>query len=207
MSAPLPAGLRHAQRMLPWHVNHTLEAADEARVQTALASSPRLKAEALWLQSFATLLREEPARRSGDQGLATLLARLHAEQSGKVVVLPVLPVRRRAWHKPALALAAAVMLAQAGVIVNLLARQDPTGDTRPLAVTPVAGNLLQITFRHTTTEPQLRAALAQVGGVLVSGPGQLGVYTVRVDGGPVGVALASLLGNPSVNTATLLAPH
>jgi len=204
MSAPLPAGLRHAQRMLPWHVNHTLEAADEARVQTALASSPRLKAEALWLQSFATLLREEPARRSGDQGLATLLARLHAEQSGKVVVLPV---RRRAWHKPALALAAAVMLAQAGVIVNLLARQDPTGDTRPLAVTPVAGNLLQITFRDTTTEPQLRAALARVGGVLVSGPGQLGVYTVRVDGGPVGVALASLLGNPSVNTATLLAPH
>ena len=204
MNAPLPPSLRHAEQMLPWHVNHTLDAADEARLQLAFAASPQLKAEALWLRSFAALLREDTVRPAPDQGLANLLARLHAEQSGKVVALPA---RRRGWQKPALALAAGVMLAQAALIGTLLTRQESQGESRPLGAAPLGGPLLQITFRDSTTEAQLRAALVGVDGVLVSGPGQLGVYTVRVGAESIDAALASLQGNPAISSVTRLAPH
>jgi hypothetical protein len=44
------------------------------------------------------------------------------------------------------------------------------------------GPLLRVSFREDIREAELRKALADVGGEIVGGPGQLGIYLVRVDG-------------------------
>jgi hypothetical protein len=44
------------------------------------------------------------------------------------------------------------------------------------------GAVLQVRFRATATEAQMRAALQEIGGAIVDGPGALGVYRVRLQG-------------------------
>jgi len=206
MSSPNPLDLAEAEQLLPWHVNHTLGQSDEQSLQAALASSPKLTAEARWLESLGRQLREEIALPPPDQGLDTLLARIHSEQAGKVTALPQ-PARKRVWPGAVMALAAGVMLAQAVVIGGLLRHQAPVGEIVPASgdKAVAGGALLQVTFRETATEAQLRAALSAVHGTIVSGPGMLGVYTVRVEAASAESAVARLRADTAVNSVTQLA--
>ncbi|MEO7402159.1 MAG: hypothetical protein ABIU95_00655 [Burkholderiales bacterium] len=81
------------------------------------------------------------------------------------------------------AVAAALVLVQAGVI-GVLAWQHrgiEYADERTGAATDVLrGPLLRVSFRPDVREAELRRALADIGGEIVGGPGQIGVYLVRV---------------------------
>lgn len=171
------------RRRLPWYVNDTLPAKERAEIEAAIAGSETLQAEVRWLRSLRSTLQAEALPASADLGLSKLLARIEGEKTGRVAPLPVKPPRR--WERPALAIAATLLLAQAGVI-GFMAQHGPQQPDalRPLgAATPGTSTdrtMVQIVFRDTATEAQIRGLLREVGGEIVAGPGALGVYTVRL---------------------------
>jgi hypothetical protein len=93
------------------------------------------------------------------------------------------------------AVAVALVLVQAGVI-GLLAWQYSTSDDGVMRTATTdakpRGPLLRVSFRSEVSEADLRRALAAVGGEIVAGPGQLGVYLVRIKDGSLGAAAQKL---------------
>ena len=87
--------------------------------------------------------------------------------------------------RPAFAMAAAaVVLAQAGVIGTLLSREDAApeyAETRSVAPLPALMEpVLQVTFKADATERDMRLLLVRVAGRVIDGPGQFGDYIVAV---------------------------
>lgn len=198
--------------LLPWYVNGTLDEAARAGIDSLLERSPLVRGELLWLMQLRSQIRqfrEEAEARPEDAGLDTLMALVHGERSGKVVRLHA---RWNAWlaaprrFSVPVGLAAAVVLAQAALIGTLLLRPEPEALTPLSGEAAAGGELLQITFRPRATEAQVRGLLAGLRAEMVSGPGALGVYTVRVPEGQGQAALARLRGNGAiVESAALLA--
>lgn len=187
------------RELLPWYVNGTLEGSDEGKLESHLAQWPHLRAEVAWLRRLREQVREplydSLVQPSASAGLDALMARIRAEQSGKVVPLrPAQTTRRSAprWFPAAMGLAASIILAQA-LVLGLLVGQPGKDALAPLSGgAAVAGTLLQMTFKPGATEARMRQALAAVQGEMVAGPGALGVYTVRVPEGQGLVALQKL---------------
>lgn len=190
---------RRFQELLPWHVNGTLESSERAWVDTYLREHPDAQSELRWTEGLQTKVRETATAAaeevSTDIGLDRLMIRLHAEAAatpGKAAAQPQAGITARirdflaAWQlKPAMAVGAAVIVAQAAVIGTLMNSQtaeDPEYSTiRSLAPGQVvSGPVLQVSFSADTSERDLRALLVRVGGTLVGGPGQLGNYLVAV---------------------------
>jgi hypothetical protein len=200
------------RELLPWYVNHTLDAAASEEIDMLVERSPLVRGELAWLRQLRgqiQLARLEADRRLPDAGLDTLMAMIHGENSGKVVRLRG---RVNAWlaaprrfSVPA-GLAAAAVLAQAAVIGALLLRPAPESLAPLSGEAPAGGQLLQVTFKPRATEAQIRGLLARVQAEVVSGPGALGVYTLRVPEGQGPSALAGLRKDRAIiESAALLA--
>jgi hypothetical protein len=93
------------------------------------------------------------------------------------------------------ALALALVLVQAGVIGLLAWQVADTGHEAlrggPQDATP-RGALLRVSFRDDVREGDLRRALSDAGAEIVGGPGQIGVYLVRVRDGELEAAAQRL---------------
>jgi len=111
---------------------------------------------------------------------------------------------------PAMAVAATVVVAQAGIIGALLVAQQGGEDAEFATVRSVdpgqvvSGPVLQVSFRPETSEADLRALLVGIGGTLVGGPGQLGNYLVIVPPGRVEQASRQLAANRLVEDVSVL---
>lgn len=172
--------------LLPWYLNGTLDEASHRKIESLLQDSPMAQAEVQWLKGIRDQIRHDKEMQQlppPDAGLDRLMAMIAGERSGKVIRLPTKSAAIPKWYRPALGIAAAVMIAQAAML-GIVLQHGPGADTlmelagkQPPATTGVT---LQITFKSTATEPQIRATLALVGGVIVDGPGVIGIYTVRV---------------------------
>lgn len=93
------------------------------------------------------------------------------------------------------AVAVALVLVQAGAIGVLAWQYEARDDSTIRAGTadPTArGPLLRVSFRQDLREAELRRALADIGGEIVGGPGQIGVYLVRVREGDLRAAAQRL---------------
>lgn len=125
--------------------------------------------------------------------------------------------RLSAWFNDALglslnvqAIAAALVIAQAGVIGFFVwqYRDGPqyseirTGTQGEVALGPV----LRVSFKQDVREADLRKALADIGGEIVGGPGQLGVYLVRVKGIELAVAAERLRATGATELVELYEP-
>lgn len=201
------------RQLLPWYVNGTLDVATQWAIDSLIKRSPLVLGEVTWLKQLRQQIQslpDEAVQRSPSAGLDTLLARVRAEQSGKVTPLPlrnrlnVWLASPRKFSVPA-GLAAAVVLTQAAMIGALLSR-PPAESLTPLSAPSATSTLLQITFKPQATEIQIRALLASVQGDLVAGPGALGVYIVRVPDGQSAAALAKLRQDRSVIESVALLP-
>lgn len=201
------------RQLLPWYVNGTLDAATQRDIDSLINRSPLMRSEVTWLQHLRDQIQnlpDEAKQRSSSAGLDTLLARVRAEQSGKVTPLPVRN-RLNVWlasprkFSVSAGLAAAVVLTQAAMIGALLSR-PPAESLTPLSVPSAASTLLQMTFKPQATEIQIRALLTSVQGDLVAGPGALGVYIVRVPDGQSAAALAKLRQDRSAIESVVLLP-
>jgi hypothetical protein len=104
------------------------------------------------------------------------------------------------------AIAAALVIAQAGVIGLLVAqhRGAEYDEVRSgaLDATP-RGPLLRVSFKADLREADLRKALADAGGEIVGGPGQLGVYLVRIKDGKLEAAAERLRASGTVEVVEI----
>lgn len=91
--------------------------------------------------------------------------------------------------------AVALVLVQAGLIGVLAWQYEARDDSAIRAGTAdptPRGPLLRVSFRQDLREAELRRALADIGGEIVGGPGQIGVYVVRVREGDLRAAAQRL---------------
>lgn len=200
------------RELLPWYVNNTLDASTRRDVDALVERSPLVRGEVIWLRTVRSQIRQarvQADRRSPSAGLDTLMALICGEGSGKVLPLRV---RLNAWlalprrFSLPVGLAAVVVLTQAAVIATLLGRPSQEQLNPYSGGVAMDGQLLQVTFKPQTTEAQIRGLLANLQAEIVSGPGALGVYTVRVPEGQGASALAKLRGDRAViESAALLA--
>jgi hypothetical protein len=181
-----------------------LSAAERDWLEAYLRDHPDRRAELEWDQAFSAKLEEKVASMPPMPGWDRTEQVLRAAG----IARKAQPTRRAApgvldrlsdWLASSLglplnvqAIAAALLVVQAGVI-GVLAWQLPPEYSEIRAGVPDAaprGPLLRVSFRPDIREAELRKALADIGGEIVAGPGQLGVYLVRVkDGGLSAAAL------------------
>ncbi|MBL8518669.1 MAG: hypothetical protein JNM76_17020 [Betaproteobacteria bacterium] len=185
--------------LLPWFANGTLDAASRARVTAWVAESPAHAAELMWWQGLHTQIQRDAVECAHEPGLSRLLAQIEAERSGKVT--PLIPRAPRRWFAPRRdhvlrALAASAVLGIALALTSGLGPpdQDPSQALRPLnGGSAQRGHaMLQLTFKPHAREQQIRAVLATIDGEIVSGPGALGVYHVKIPAGRVDELLGLL---------------
>lgn len=176
---------QQAAELLPWYANGSLAQEQRAQVEGWLARDDGLQSELEFLQKAGVVLRDT-AERPAASSIGRFLDRIAADQiegvtSGGVVGIkhPRRPLSSAG--KWAYALAAGVILAQAIVIGALMMRDTDQGALEPLSGTPQGARPnLQATFVETVAEIEIRALLAAVDAQIVSGPGALGVYGLRV---------------------------
>jgi hypothetical protein len=203
--------------MLPSYVNNTLDEASRRRLENLMQSSPSLRAEVSWLRQVREHVQSDKAQRqqpAADAGLDRLMTLIAAEKSGKVSsIAPLSSLSKRVttWYKPALAIAATVMFAQAIGLFMLLGNGSGADTIRSLSGGVAShygsqhGSVLQVTFNSAVTEAQMRASLTSVGGEIVAGPGALGVYSIRVQKGSGADAANKLMQQKNViDTATVV---
>ncbi|MFV1878023.1 hypothetical protein [Nioella sp.] len=168
--------------LLPFRANGTLEGADLAAVDAALAEDADLRAELAALTAIRATMRAEEVASPGEFGLARLMRDVDAEARVAAPVAAndnVVPLSRlRIWQ-----VAAAVVLA-VGIGFNLpqigpgsapmeRAESEPAGFT--LASGGAAADFT-VVFAPDATEAELRALLLEAGLEIVSGPSALGIY-------------------------------
>lgn len=196
--------------MMPWYVNDTLDDASRRQMENVLKNSTAAQAEVSWLQRLREHIKGDKDKNQlpdADAGLDRLMALIAAEKSGKVTTIGSPSTFLTRWTKPALAIAASIMVAQAIGLFVLMDNDQTANTVRTLAGGPTSapGAMLQVTFKPATTEAQMRASLALVDGEIIGGPGVLGVYTIRVKKGMGPNAANKLLQQKSViDTVTVL---
>lgn len=163
----------HPEELLPWYANATLTGEERQRVEDHLRDCGQCRQELAWLQQ----LRQQV------KGLQTL------ESPGELVRAKLLrevrsrPHRPRVqWWQAALAASLAVIVIQGAVIFRLSGPGTAQVAAAPVGSLPGQEALVRVRFRPTATETQIRQALRIINGVVVDGPGDRGVYYVRLEG-------------------------
>jgi hypothetical protein len=115
--------------------------------------------------------------------------------------------RLRGWLdqfnlSPAFAMAALVVVVQAGVILNLVTGERDYGQVRAVTTgeTIRSGQLVRIAFKPDAREQDIRLLLVTLQGDIESGPGQLGDYYVRVPATVAQDALGRLKDTPIIES-------
>ncbi len=207
---------RQFLELLPWYANGTLADADRARLDDALRSDARAAVELQWLQQLQQRVQADAPEVSDEIGLERTLRRIRSDAAAEQAAIeraesnrtasatpavkprPAAPAPRgladtlRGWFEgmrlsPAFAMAALVIVVQAGFIAKLAGGERDYEQVRSVPATAApSGQLFRIEFKPDSKETDIRLLLVTVQGNIESGPGQLGDYYVRV---PADVAL------------------
>ena len=181
-----------------------LTADERAALDAYLRDHPERRADLAWDRALQRRLDEKidampamPGWERTQQIMAAAAASAGPAVTAATAVTAVTPTRQPAlldrlsdwlqatfgWVVNLQALAAALVIAQAAVI-GVLAWEHRANDVTEIrAGAPTdaqRGPVLRVSFRDDIREGELRKALADIGGEIVGGPGQLGVYLVRV---------------------------
>jgi anti-sigma factor RsiW len=185
--------------LLPWYVNGTLPDGDRARIERLLQQAPDLRGEVYWLQRLRLHMREAAPEQDragselGDSGLARLHALIRAEQCKVAVPLPARAgPRPRAWINWSLPLALAATFVLSVIVTVYLPSRDGTLEPLSGQTTAADAVIVQVTFKPSAPEGEIRQLIASVQGEIVAGPGALGVYSLRVQKPQADQALATL---------------
>jgi hypothetical protein len=198
--------------MLPWYANGTLSAADRAWVDAELAAHPEAAAQLRWYQSLQGRMRENAPAVAPNIGFDRAMSMIRAEdrvRAARASMAPTLSARLRDWLtgfglSPALAVAAALVVVQGGVILSMMNTMDQQySEIRSLKGAGATTPLLRISFKPDSREEDIRLLLAGIGGSLVGGPGSLGNYYIRTEGNAAG-ALDRIKGNPIVDSVAIV---
>lgn len=184
-------GADHPDELLPWYVNGTLDDDEQRRVAAHLDVCGRCRAEVEWLRALRAGVKQATgATAPGELGLKRLQRDLRRESRSGV----------SHWWRPAFAAAALLLVVQSAVLVRHMGTSSPAV-LRPLGVGGQP-QVLQVTFAPQAREQQIRNLLQTIDAELVGGPGTVGVYRLRVEGGAEAVreAIAELEARPALVT-------
>lgn len=185
---------QHAEvASLPWYLNGTLPEEERRQIEAHLAVCAACRAELEELSQFRLRLREVYAAQPGPSVQTTLSVMERVRQEASAGRRSVSP--RRTWldglegwcrslfvPRWAPALAAALLVAQAGTLLWTIVRQ-PAPDqvmTRSIGTPTVR---FRVFFQDNATAQQIRSALLDVRGRLVDGPGGDGAYIIETPAG------------------------
>jgi hypothetical protein len=194
----------------------TLSEEEREWLANHLREHPERRADFEWDAAFGARLEEKitglPAMPGWERTERVLQAELAASEAQAPP--PVVSAKRAAGRGPGLLdrlsdwfasslgfvfdaqmVAVALVLVQAGLIGVLAWQYEARDDSAIRAGTAdptPRGPLLRVSFRQDLREAELRRALADIGGEIVGGPGQIGVYLVRVKEGDLRAAAQRL---------------
>lgn len=184
-------------QLLPAYLTHALAPDDRGWVEALLAADPAARAALAWHESVQRAIVENTDALPADVGLAKLMSRVAADRAAEAkVAMPPAGVRRagptllerldalfaKLFSPRMAAFATALIVLQAGVIVGLSMRGEPIDEpvTRSAAPTLLTQRALQVTFKSTATEREMRMLLTRLGARVADGPSQLGDYVLLV---------------------------
>lgn len=196
-----PASVRRRfDELVPWYVTGEIAADDRAWMERYLAENPDAEVALGWHQGLGAAVDAHYSKLPESVGWAGLAQRLEADRASPraaaastattreprpEIASPGLVQQLRDWlggllTRPAYAFAAALIVGQTAVIGYLVSRDElarPEHSTvrgAPASIVPA----LEVRFRQSATEQELRALLSQAGARIVDGPDQLGDYVV-----------------------------
>ncbi len=174
----------HPDELLPWLANGTLGGEELARAQAHVESCARCREELAFLGALrATVKQLDAGEGAGDLARERLLRSVRGEAAG-----------RHPWWRPALAAAAALVIAIEGAVIVNLWRTEPAGIV-PLGETRVDVATVQVRFQPQAAESAIRALLQREHAAIVDGPGALGVYRLRFESATAASEAAARLRN------------
>ena len=175
------------EELLPWYAAGTLDAAETAEIEAALAADPvlRQRLEDAREEMGEAVLDAESLGSPSPRALDLLMARIEAEPRRAAGPLRRLDLGARlaGWLSPrtlgwTAALAALVVVVQAGIIARHIGGSEATYRT---ASAPQEGGLVVIVaFQPAATAEAIATTLAAARAGIVAGPSAEGLYRLRV---------------------------
>ncbi len=172
---------RQSEELLPWYLTEQLATAEAESVATALQENPDMMREAEFLKQIqAAVLERDVVPSPGEFGLARLRRSIEREQIDE-------------QHQPQTSTGAtiiqkdwggwrAIAIAACLVVAILLGYQvtNMRDDNLDLAGSPSSA-VLQVTFKPTATEVEIRTLMQALNLKIVDGPSALGLYRLQTD--------------------------
>jgi hypothetical protein len=206
---------------LPFYVNGRLPHADQAWMNQYLAEHPKAAAEVQIEQALKETLQTELPDFSPNQGLETFMTRIRSDsrfaketsltESFRHFLNRCQIAARSLFITPQWAMAVTLVIVQTGIIGLLIANRalpivSDQAEWRSVVSnsSPYQGPVLQITFKPSATEEEIRLLLVKIRGTLVGGPGQLGNYIVKVPDEKVEEAQKQVMSSPIIESVNLL---
>jgi len=156
----------HPDSLLPFYVNGSLTAEQYHDVELHLQACERCREEIRFLAKLREQIKQAaPVQAPGELGLRRLMRDVKRDKTRSAMAR---------WYKPAIAAAMLVIVLQTAIFLHQQpARQSytPLGEHQPG---------IQITFRPSATEAQIREILNQVHARIIDGPGALGIYHIEL---------------------------
>jgi hypothetical protein len=168
---------RDVTRLLPWHVNGTLDGTERARVEDHVRRCVACRHELDLQQRIADAIRSDAV----PTGMAKGLARLHAQFD--FAGLASVGARGQAWwRRPAVLVP--LVAAQLAVIAVLLfvdgSRPVPTFRTLASpSSTAYSRDAVVVIFDPAATQQRVQALLRELDARIVDGPNTRGAYTLE----------------------------
>jgi hypothetical protein len=214
MSNESSVDMHKLQALLPSYVNNTAQTAERLFVKGALAQSAQARAALAWHESLAEKVINDVDASPSNLGWAQLQAKVRSAsrvikqranvawyQSVWTTLEPYMPHR---WlPAPVMGGVCAGLLAVVigqGVLLSDKSQEadysqargsQPVDGPTPATelITGANSKFVKLNFKDRVSERDMRLLLVRTGAVIVSGPGQLGDYTVAIPAGELNQAL------------------
>ncbi len=162
---------QHPDELLPWFVNQTLTEQEREHVEGHVQGCPRCQQEVALLRQIRDEAKSLSPPLPGELGMQRLLREVRQKSRPSRVQEPVW-----SWGKGLAIAASLVIVVQAGLLIEAWFFSKPMMPLEP----PMSGVVLQISFHPGSTEADIREMVNAIDGTLIGGPGQLGIYRIRL---------------------------
>ncbi len=197
-------------KLLPFYVNHSLDADEQASIEDYLARSEAARIELIYLERLRKAIKRQSLVNSpGELGLKRLqkdIAPKGSAGTGSGTACDALNGKRASdlagqaqlsargdgvafWWRH-VAVAACLTLA---VFAGLSTQQWQDRGGEPQLAGSASGAVLQVTFKPQATEAAIRSLLLDTGLSIKEGPSSLGIYYLNLDASVNGATLKSAL--------------